>query len=82
MSNQSFIEIITILNLIMKKTFYISLICLVTLEIIFLIVWSIGIFLKSEKMIKTGIRLSITIIILIVIIIVTVILCARLSGRR
>lgn len=74
MINQNFSEIAIILNLIMKKTFYISLVSLVILEITFILMWSIGIFLKSEKTIKTGIRFSITILILITIIIVLILL--------
>lgn len=82
MINQNFSEIVIILNLIMKKTFYLSIISLILLEIVFLLMWSIGIFLKSEKTIKAGIRFSATIFILITIIIVALILLAKLKERR
>lgn len=81
MISKNFSEIIIILNTIMKKTFYISLIVLGILEIIFLLLWSVGIFLKSEKMIKIGIKMSITILSLIVIIVVALILLTKLKER-
>lgn len=81
MISQNFLEIIEILNLIMKKSFYISLIILVILQIVFLALWSIGIFIKSEKLIKLGIKLSIILILLILLIIGTIILISKLKVR-
>lgn len=81
MISENISEIISILNLIMMKSFYISLITLITLQIVFLVLWSIGIFIKSEKLIKLGIKLSITFLLLIVIIIVTIILISKLKVR-
>lgn len=81
MISQNFLEIIEILNLIMKKSFYISLITLVILQIVFLALWSIGIFIKSEKLIKLGIKLSVTFTMLILLIIVTIILISKLKVR-
>lgn len=81
MVNQNYLKIVNILNFIMKKSFYISLISLLILEVVFLLMWSIGIFIKSEKTIKLGAKSSITILFLIIIIITTMILISKLKVR-
>ena len=49
----------------MKSGFYISLFILVFILISFQILWLIGIKIKSEKLIKVGVRISFTTLFLI-----------------
>lgn len=57
-------QTINFINQCMKYTFNSSLILLTSLLIIALVVWLIGIKIKSEKAIKMGIKISITTLIL------------------
>ena len=54
------IQIFNYINKIMKATFEFSTTLLTIILITFLILWLVGVKIKSEKAIKMGIRMSIT----------------------
>ena len=64
------------INQCMKITFNFSLILLTTILIISLVLWLIGIKIKSEKAIKMGIRMSVSTLLLNVLLIVIVLIIA------
>lgn len=58
-------EILLILNNYMRVVYHISIILLTILLIISLIMWLVGVKIKSEKAIKNGMRLSLSMLILL-----------------
>lgn len=69
-------QTINFINQCMKYTFNFSLILLTSLLIIALVVWLVGINIKSEKAIKMGIKISITTLILNLLLIGIVVIVA------
>lgn len=75
-------QIINLINQCMKYTFNFSLILLTSLLIIALVVWLIGIKIKSEKAIKMGIKVSITTLILNLLLIGIVVIVAYFKWKE
>lgn len=76
MKEIDFSNILQQANQIMKYTFNFSVILLTIILIISLVIWLIGIHIKSEKAIKSGIKTSISILLLLSILIIIVIVIA------
>ena len=71
------IQIFEYINKIMKITFEFSTTLLAVILIISLILWLIGVKIKSEKAIKMGIRMSITFLVAEILLIGLVLLIAN-----
>ena len=71
------IQIFEYINKIMKITFEFSTILLAVILIISLILWLVGVKIKSEKAIKMGIRMSITFLVAEILLIGLVLLIAN-----
>ena len=71
------IQIFNYINKIMKITFEISTTLLAVILIISLILWLVGVRIKSEKAIKMGIRMSITFLVSEILLIGLVLLIAN-----
>ena len=71
------IQIFEYINKIMKITFEFSTTILTVILIISLILWLIGVKIKSEKAIKMGIRMSITFLVAEILLIGLVLLIAN-----
>ena len=71
------IQIFNYINKIMKITFEISTTLLAVILIISLILWLVGVRIKSEKAIKMGIRMSITFLVAEILLIGLVLLIAN-----
>lgn len=74
-----FSNILYSFNQLMESGFYISLFILVFILISFQILWLIGIKIKSEKLIKLGVRISFTTLFLILFLILTIIVVAKIK---
>ena len=74
------IQIFNYINKIMKITFEISTTLLAVILIISLILWLVGVRIKSEKAIKMGIRMSITFLVSEILLIGLVLLIANFKG--
>ncbi|MCI8308811.1 MAG: hypothetical protein HFJ45_01035 [Clostridia bacterium] len=68
-----------LMNNVMKCAFNVSIIFLVMMMIISVFIWLIGVKLKSEKAIKTGIRISISMLIIIILLIGIILIIANLK---
>lgn len=75
-------QTINFINQCMKYTFNFSLILLTSLLIIALVVWLVGINIKSEKAIKMGIKISITTLILNLLLIGIVVIVAYFKWKE
>ena len=71
------IQIFNYINKIMKITFEFSTTLLAVILIISLILWLVGVKIKSEKAIKMGIRMSITFLVAEILLIGLVLLIAN-----
>ena len=71
------IQIFEYINKIMKITFEFSTTLLTIILITFLILWLVGVKIKSEKAIKMGIRMSITFLVAEILLIGLVLLIAN-----
>ena len=71
------IQIFEYINKIMKITFEFSTTLLTIILITFLILWLVGVRIKSEKAIKMGIRMSITFLVAEILLIGLVLLIAN-----
>ena len=71
------IQILEYINRIMKITFEFSTTLLTVILIISLILWLVGVKIKSEKAIKMGIRMSITFLVAEILLIGLVLLIAN-----
>lgn len=71
------IQILEYINRIMKITFEFSTTLLAVILIISLILWLVGVKIKSEKAIKMGIRMSITFLVAEILLIGLVLLIAN-----
>lgn len=71
------IQILEYINRIMKITFEFSTTLLTVILIISLILWLVGVRIKSEKAIKMGIRMSITFLVAEILLIGLVLLIAN-----
>ena len=71
------IQIFEYINKIMKTTFEFSTTLLTVILIISLILWLVGVKIKSEKAIKMGIRMSITFLVAEILLIGLVLLIAN-----
>ena len=71
------IQIFNYINKIMKATFEFSTTLLTIILITFLILWLVGVKIKSEKAIKMGIRMSITFLVAEILLIGLVLLIAN-----
>ena len=71
------IQIFNYINKIMKITFEFSTTLLAVILIISLILWLVGVRIKSEKAIKMGIRMSITFLVAEILLIGLVLLIAN-----
>ena len=74
------IQILEYINRIMKITFEFSTTLLTVILIISLILWLVGVKIKSEKAIKMGIRMSITFLVAEILLIGLVLLIANFKG--
>ena len=74
------IQIFNYINKIMKITFEFSTTLLTIILIISLILWLVGVRIKSEKAIKMGIRMSITFLVAEILLIGLVLLIANFKG--
>ena len=74
------IQIFEYINRIMKTTFEFSTTLLTVILIISLILWLVGVRIKSEKAIKMGIRMSITFLVAEILLIGLVLLIANFKG--
>ena len=74
------IQIFNYINKIMKITFEFSTTLLAVILIISLILWLVGVRIKSEKAIKMGIRMSITFLVAEILLIGLVLLIANFKG--
>ena len=74
------IQIFEYINRIMKITFEFSTTLLTVILIISLILWLVGVRIKSEKAIKMGIRMSITFLVAEILLIGLVLLIANFKG--
>lgn len=74
------IQILEYINRIMKITFEFSTTLLTVILIISLILWLVGVRIKSEKAIKMGIRMSITFLVAEILLIGLVLLIANFKG--
>ena len=74
------IQIFEYINKIMKITFEFSTTLLTVILIVSLILWLIGVKIKSEKAIKMGIRMSITFLVAEILLIGLVLLIANFKG--
>ena len=74
------IQIFNYINKIMKTTFEFSTTLLIIILIISLILWLVGVKIKSEKAIKMGIRMSITFLVAEILLIGLVLLIANFKG--
>lgn len=74
------IQIFEYINKIMKITFEFSTTLLAVILIISLILWLVGVKIKSEKAIKMGIRMSITFLVAEILLIGLVLLIANFKG--
>lgn len=74
------IQIFEYINRIMKITFEFSTTLLTVILIVSLILWLIGVKIKSEKAIKMGIRMSITFLVAEILLIGLVLLIANFKG--
>ena len=74
------IQIFEYINKIMKITFEFSTTLLTVILIISLILWLVGVKIKSEKAIKMGIRMSITFLVAEILLIGLVLLIANFKG--
>ena len=74
------IQIFEYINRIMKTTFEFSTTLLTVILITSLILWLIGVRIKSEKAIKMGIRMSITFLVAEILLIGLVLLIANFKG--
>ena len=74
------IQILEYINRIMKITFEFSTTLLTVILITSLILWLIGVKIKSEKAIKMGIRMSITFLVAEILLIGLVLLIANFKG--
>lgn len=71
------IQILEYINRIMKITFEFSTTLLTVILIISLILWLVGVRIKSEKAIKMGIRMSVSFLVLDILLIGLVLLIAN-----
>lgn len=71
------IQIFNYINKIMKATFEFSTTLLTIILITFLILWLVGVKIKSEKALKMGIRMSITFLVAEILLIGLVLLIAN-----
>ena len=74
------IQIFEYINKIMKITFEFSTTLLAVILIISLILWLVGVKIKSEKAIKMGIRMSITFLVAEILLIGLVLIIANFKG--
>ena len=74
------IQIFEYINKIMKITFEFSTTLLTVILIVSLILWLVGVKIKSEKAIKVGIRMSITFLVVEILLIGLVLLIANFKG--
>ena len=74
------IQIFEYINQIMKITFEFSSTILTVILITSLILWLVGVKIKSEKAIKMGIRMSITFLVAEILLIGLVLLIANFKG--
>ena len=74
------IQIFNYINKIMKATFEFSTTLLTIILITFLILWLVGVKIKSEKAIKMGIRMSITFLVAEILLIGLVLIIANFKG--
>ena len=74
------IQIFEYINKIMKITFEFSTTISTVILIVSLILWLIGVKIKSEKAIKVGIRMSITFLVAEILLIGLVLLIANFKG--
>lgn len=74
------IQIFEYINRIMKITFDFSTTLLTVILIVSLILWFVGVKIKSEKAIKMGIRMSITFLVAEILLIGLVLLIANFKG--
>ena len=74
------IQIFEYINKIMKITFEFSTTLLTVILIVSLILWLVGVKIKSEKAIKMGIRMSITFLVAEILLIGLVLLIANFKG--
>lgn len=74
------IQIFNYINKIMKITFEFSTTLLTIILIISLILWLVGVRIKSEKAIKMGIRMSITFLVAEILLAGLVLLIANFKG--
>ena len=74
------IQIFEFINRIMKITFEFSTTLLTVVLIVSLILWLVGVKIKSEKAIKMGIRMSISFLILEIFLIGLVLFIANFKG--
>ena len=74
------IQIFEYINKIMKITFEFSTTISTVILIVSLILWLIGVKIKSEKAIKMGIRMSITFLVAEILLIGLVLLIANFKG--
>ena len=77
-----FSQILNLLNNAMKNTFFISLIVLIALIFISLIIWNIGIHIKSDKLIGIGIKSSITTLALTLISLAIVVIISYVKWKK
>lgn len=74
------IQIFEYINKIMKITFEFSTTLLTIILIVSLILWLVGVKIKSEKAIKMGIRMSITFLVAEILLIGLVLIIANFKG--
>ena len=71
-------KMLLILNNYMRVVFHISIILLTIFLIISIMMWLVGVRIKSEKTIKIGMRLSLSMIVLLCLMFGTIILIANI----
>lgn len=77
MQNIEINQVTNLMNNLMKNTFNVSIIFLIMTMILAVIIWLIGVKLKSEKAIKMGVKISINMLIIFILCIGIVLIIAH-----
>ena len=77
MQNIEINQVTKLMNNLMKNTFNVSIIFLIMTMILAVIIWLIGVKLKSEKAIKMGVKISINMLIIFILCIGIVLIIAH-----
>lgn len=77
MQNIEINQVTKLMNNLMKSTFNVSIIFLIMTMILAVIIWLIGVKLKSEKAIKMGVKISINMLIIFILCIGIVLIIAH-----